>query len=223
MRARLAIENGLRLFLRVYWSPPGVDWKDICGGHGFHDVLSLVDERDEVPPPIIKLDAVPPLGQFDSPPLWGDRCARCGEPVPPDQFLNEQHVGGRPIYQVFPKRRYDTPSGELEPGCLWWAGWYHGREDGDGHRLSCWIWDDCADPRGHLMGMTPNGREWDIDGRAQNCGSPDDRRHRCWVRSGEPPAVDVGKSGGPTCSAGAGSIAVPGWHGFLRAGVWTVG
>ncbi|HEX3800262.1 MAG TPA: hypothetical protein VH413_16320 [Verrucomicrobiae bacterium] len=48
----------------------------------------------------------------------------------------------------------------------------------------------------------------------------DDDKHRCWTRRGEPPNVTVGKSEfGPTCGAGAGSIIVPGWHGFLRNGV----
>jgi len=66
--------------------------------------------------------------------------------------------------------------------------------------------------------ILPNGIPWDIDSRAGNCALKDDRLHRCWVRTGEPPDVTVGKSGGPTCAAGAGSIQGGDWHGFLRNG-----
>lgn len=59
--------------------------------------------------------------------------------------------------------------------------------------------------------------EWDIDSRASNCTMREDNVHRCWVREGEPPIVTVGKRG-RTCAAGAGSIAVTGFHGFLRNG-----
>lgn len=69
----------------------------------------------------------------------------------------------------------------------------------------------------HLCVMTPGG-VWNIDSRASNCGLPDDREHRCWPRRGRPPLVTVDKSFGPTCSAGAGSIQVGAYHGFLRDG-----
>lgn len=52
------------------------------------------------------------------------------------------------------------------------------------------------------------------------CGSYiDSRPHMCWVRHGTPPhqVVHVDKSG-VTCGAGAGSIALPNWHGFLHNG-----
>ena len=45
----------------------------------------------------------------------------------------------------------------------------------------------------------------------------DARPHKCWVRHGEPPNVHVDKNG-VTCNAGAGSIAYPGFHGFLHNG-----
>ena len=75
--------------------------------------------------------------------------------------------------------------------------------------------DNC--PGEHLYAVLPNGRYWDIDSRASNCGRPDDRTHRCWVRHGEPPNVTVDKQG-DTCTAGAGSILADDYHGFLRAG-----
>jgi hypothetical protein len=87
-----------------------------------------------------------------------------------------------------------------------------------------WCWDNETEP--HLLVRCPDGPEtlthrgyhdWDIDSRCSNCGLPNDRLHRCWVRHGVPPDVHVDKAG-VTCSAGAGSIALPHWHGFLTNG-----
>jgi hypothetical protein len=74
----------------------------------------------------------------------------------------------------------------------------------------------------HLVVMTPGGT-WTIDGRASNCAEPEDSVHRCWPRRGRPPKVTVDKSFGPTCAAGAGSIQVGAYHGFLRDGVLSDG
>ncbi|TIL30048.1 hypothetical protein [Mesorhizobium sp.] len=65
----------------------------------------------------------------------------------------------------------------------------------------------------------PGGHTWHIDSRCSNCTKPDDKEHRCWVRHGTVgEAIHVDKNGN-TCAAGAGSIAVPGFHGFLHHGV----
>lgn len=85
-----------------------------------------------------------------------------------------------------------------------------------------WMADYARGPDGRtLVVRLPGGRDWVVDSRASNCTRKDDAAHRCWVRVGEPPNVTVGKGTDPaaTCSAGGGSIQVPGWHGFLRAGV----
>ncbi|MEI7424351.1 MAG: hypothetical protein WCK18_19785 [Prolixibacteraceae bacterium] len=103
------------------------------------------------------------------------------------------------------ERIYDTPSGKLEPGCLFWSDWLP--ED--------MYWDNHTGPQLHAV--LPNGQQWNIDSRASNCTMPNDRSHRCWCRHGEIPNISVDKNG-QTCSAGAGSIAVPGWHGFLTNG-----
>jgi len=59
---------------------------------------------------------------------------------------------------------------------------------------------------------------WYIDSRASNCTRRDDPAHRCWVRHGTiGEALHVDKNGN-TCSAGAGSISMPGYHGFLHGG-----
>lgn len=65
-----------------------------------------------------------------------------------------------------------------------------------------------------LFVVTPGGR-WDIDSQASNCTMADEKTHYCWVRHGEPPAVTVDKKG-HTCKAGAGSIVMGGFHGYLR-------
>jgi len=87
-----------------------------------------------------------------------------------------------------------------------------------------WDWDNESEP--HLIVRCPNGpddaaSDWDVDSRASNCTLPNDKTHRCWVRHGTPPNITVDKAG-ETCQAGAGSIQMPKWHGFLRNGVLDV-
>lgn len=73
-----------------------------------------------------------------------------------------------------------------------------------------------------LICRLPDGHDWVIDSRANNCTLPLDDDHWCWNRSGRPEdgTLDVrkGKPGQTTCSAGGGSIATPGYHGFLHDG-----
>ena len=98
---------------------------------------------------------------------------------------------------------------EFGVGAMWFATWYPKNM----------TWDNEKEP--HLIVCCPNGsdtRDWDIDSRCSNCGSPEDRLHRCWIRHGVPPVITVDKAG-PSCNAGAGSIALPHWHGFLTQGV----
>jgi len=78
----------------------------------------------------------------------------------------------------------------------------------------------CAE---HLHAVCPNGRHWDVDSRASNCTLPDDAKHRCWVRHGnprQPSSLHVDKDGF-TCAAGAGSIQAGDYHGFLAHGAFT--
>lgn len=69
-----------------------------------------------------------------------------------------------------------------------------------------------------LIVMTPEG-EWRPDRRASNCTRPTDTVHRCWVRHGRPEdgTMHVDKAG-DTCTAGAGSIIIGSFHGFLHNG-----
>lgn len=121
---------------------------------------------------------------------------------------------------------YDGPHGHwlvtpsnAPPGALYDAAWYrhHGFKGYTG-----------ADGIS-LVAITPSGYPWTVDGPASNCTLPNDDRHKCWQRTGDPKhptgpdPLTVGKVGGPTCGAGAGSIAVPGYHGFLQGGRFTAG
>src|SRR3954471_15087209 len=75
-------------------------------------------------------------------------------------------------------------------------------------------------PDGRTLFVKTPGGVWCPDGRASNCGRPDDEVHYCWVRHGVPPLVTVDKIG-DTCVAGAGSIMIDTYHGFLRNGELT--
>jgi hypothetical protein len=106
------------------------------------------------------------------------------------------------------QRVYNTKSGKLEPGCLFWVDWYPKNL----------YWDNQDGP--YLFAMLPNHNHWNIDGRASNCDMPDERLHRCWCRHGEVPEITVDKVG-HTCNAGAGSIQSGDYHGFLINGEFT--
>ena len=106
----------------------------------------------------------------------------------------------------FPPPSHDQRS----PGDCWFVPWEH-----EGKHF-CPFWKNCNSP--HLVIVLPDGSCWDIDSRAWNCTMKDDKTHRCWVRHGDIPNVTVDKNG-HTCQAGAGSIQMHDWHGFLRNGV----
>jgi hypothetical protein len=118
------------------------------------------------------------------------------------------------VWQRFPDsiyRRVDTgeEKGLREwakvPGAMYNAAWLNDKLSYTG-------------PDGQsLVVILPNGKEWIIDSPARNCSLPDDKIHKCWVRHGIAPDITVDKNG-HTCSAGAGSILVDDYHGFLRNG-----
>ena len=89
---------------------------------------------------------------------------------------------------------------EAEVGAMWYSDSYP------------WKGPD----RKSLVVRTPGG-DWSVDMQASNCDKKDDKAHKCWVRHGKPPEVTVDKNG-HTCSAGAGSIVIRDYHGFLRNG-----
>jgi hypothetical protein len=127
----------------------------------------------------------------------------------PEEFSHEaleKKYG--PIFGRSLSGKYDTPSGELEPGCLYY----------DDCLPEDYYWDNLVGP--HLHAILPNGNHWNIDSRASNCTLPEERTHRCWCRHGDAPNITVDKNG-ITCSAGAGSIQSGDYHGFLKAGEFT--
>lgn len=216
LKTRFIHEVGTRAWLRVYWDDhKGEKPLNTCpnswghGKAGYHDARIFLKDSDKLE----DWDFAGKVADY-SRSQFPQKCDHCGAPTPFDTPPHTWNSDGIHLtLQVFCKQVYNTASGDQEPGDLFFADWYHPEETD-----SCLYWDNCKGP--HLMCVLPNGHHWDIDSRASNCDMKNDRLHRCWVRTGEPPNVDVGK-GGLTCGAGAGSIAVPGWHGFLRNGVLT--
>lgn len=137
---------------------------------------------------------------------WPTTCDACPHEFTDDAFRSLQR-----------RRRWRRPdTGETfdhpqhaGPGAMW-----------DAH----WMPSASKRPDGrYLVVITPDGREWSIDGPARNCTRPGED-HDCWCRHGDPPNVTVDKQPEPgrsTCAAGAGSIGTPGYHGFLRSGRFT--
>jgi hypothetical protein len=147
---------------------------------------------------------------------WPKQCA-CGYAFADDDefFLDRNNL----------YRRSDT--GELTTlrgapiGAMWDAHWMSSE---------CWRGPDGIS----LVVKTPGG-DWCVDHEASNCTrtqwGPKEidgklhnkvwlgRTHYCWVRHGDPRTgnVHVDKSG-DTCAAGAGSILIGGYHGFLHNG-----
>ena len=89
-------------------------------------------------------------------------------------------------------------------GSIWRATWYEDMPEWCG-----------TDGKAYCV-KTPGG-EWHIDSKASNCTKKSDTVHKCWCRHGEAPNFTVDKIGN-TCNAGAGSIIVGDYHGFLRNG-----
>jgi hypothetical protein len=222
MQTRLIHPVGVRIWLRRYWGGgdeplPGCSnagkWSD--GRLSYHNAMLKVEDRQqpEGPGGYMKCGeeylagGKPP----NDDPRWAMTCERCGQDAP-----------DAATRQVFVKTLYDTPSGEAEPGSLYWAKWKHYKPDGT-RAKNCWDWDNCDDPRGHLTCVLPNGHDWDIESRASNCTLTEERTHRCWVRRGDPDKgelVHIDKAG-HSCAAGAGSILSGSYHGFLINGVLT--
>ena len=174
-------------FLRRY----STNDKSLCNGKNYHDAMNLLDENPDSDEHISG-----DLYSHDSP-LWPVKCEKCDYIfTPEDEWqLFHQEKMQRSDNMEFCMYR-NAPA-----GAMWYADWMPWRGE-DGH---------C------LIVVLPDGFHWDVDGRASNCGNPQDKEHKCWVRHGIPPTVTVDKNGN-TCNAGGGSIGTPNWHGFLRNG-----
>lgn len=229
LKARLATEVGTAADLRIYVSSV----TDQCSGKptgnrsiplSYHNASVRIATVTEIRKWGFAGSPEDYQSEFSDDPRWPATCDGCGKTW---EEIEARAEGIEVSRQVFCSKLWDTPNGDLEPGCIFWSDWEHWDEDiksseRDGKKIvwgtptPCRAgWSNC-DGR-HLRAIVPGGHDWNMDGRASNCGSPEDQEHRCWVREGEPPMVTVGK-GGNTCKAGAGSIATPNWHGFLRGG-----
>lgn len=101
--------------------------------------------------------------------------------------------------------KWNTEDGtNKHPGDMYWADWCHFGENND----KCNYWDDCHDPRGHLIVVLPNGTAFDTMSIASNCCSAKQKTgHRCWTMTGEAPNITLTPS-----------ILNGNWHGYLRNG-----
>lgn len=151
-----------------------------------------------------------PSTSYDAP-RWPQVCSKgCGYAFAPDdhwqdwqeQIYERTDTGAkRVLHTGAPAQELGIPA--AEPGACWDAWWMPSARRVDGM---------------YLMVRLPDNHDWAVDSQASNCTRPGED-HQCWVRSGDPREckVTVGKDGN-TCSAGAGSIGSPNWHGFLRNG-----
>jgi hypothetical protein len=187
---RFIEEVGKRTILRRTWQSD-----QPCHGYqGKHEATLAFPDRGLTDPD-------PTEGKSWATLPWSNVCDHCNEAAPDSADRS-----------ISTSRTYNTTTGRPEPGDLYYRDFrYEGK---------CWCgWSNCDGF--HLHAVLPTGDHWDIDSRASNCTMKDDGLHRCWVRHGDPrkgEPVHVDKNG-LTCQAGAGSIVVPKWHGFLHSGL----
>lgn len=168
------------------------------GGMGYCNAAVAIDEVDDADD-ITSGDLWP-----HDDPRWPQFCEGCALPFGDDE-----------PWQLFHDRLYRR----LDTGAV--TTW---REAPIGAVRNCtWLADRVGyrGPDGRCLEVKlPGGHSWIIDSRAKNCTLPNDLEHKCWVRHGRPEdgSLHVDKNG-RTCSAGAGSIVSPNWHGFLHHGV----
>ncbi len=164
--------------------------------------------EDVVIEPILPSDLEPDIygsgidnGKYKrSDPCWPVLC-KCGYRFTPDdnwQASRDLLFKGIPSDPVKLFTHRDAPAGAMWDG-TWWPG-----KGPDGIALFVRL---------------PGGHDWFIDGKASNCDLKEP--HYCWCRAGTPPNITVTKGpypGQKTCSQGAGSILVTGFHAMLQNG-----
>jgi hypothetical protein len=172
--------------------------------HTYHNAEVFVDRIEMSEDRTLPRDSDLP----EDHPAWPTHCA-CGH-----AFVKED----RQTFIDTVYRRIDTGEEmtlrDAKPGAIWNAFWWPNPGTRDGL---------------YLVARCPNGSDWMIDSRASNCTMPDDDTHKCWIRRGPPScltvekAITIGSSASTTCGAGAGSIQVGDYHGFLTGGIFTAG
>jgi len=95
-------------------------------------------------------------------------------------------------------------------GAIWENTWYYNEVS-----LKGWLGED-----GRSFTIRTPGGDWCCDRKASNCTKLEDHVHKCWCRHGDAPVFTIDKIGN-TCNAGAGSILIGDYHGFLINGELT--
>lgn len=166
--------------------------------HGYHDASVVIGQT------LIETPSTTVPSHMDkSDPRWPTHCA-CGY-----KFTDEdewQHIM-EPLYSRQDNHEIIYTLKEAPVGAIWRCTWYESMQSMRG-------------PDGKSYCVRTPGGDWVIDSVASNCTMPNDITHKCWVRHGEPPMLTVDKNG-HTCQAGAGSIAMRNYHGFLINGELT--
>ena len=183
------------------WTPIGVmeNGYKLVHGDGLSEDARLVESSEDRTYLAHNFEEI---GHED--PRWPRKCEKCDYEFT-ENDLNWQNFTSR-MYVAGDGRSW--PQRELPAGAMYFEDWLPRN----------FYWDNKRDP--HLIVILPNGIEWNVDSRANNCTMPNDRTHRCWSRTGEAPKVTAGKQQ-PTCAAGAGSILAGSYHGFLQNGELT--
>lgn len=193
-------------YLRRYRSTASTDPCPIYAGrYSYHNAMVAVEQApvvyDSRPtrPGVIRNGVLGEVERYAGDPRWPTHCA-CGYAFTDDDATQ--------VFVDLIYRRVDTGEEfalrDAPAGSMWYAPWV-------GMFFTPQL------PGGPLIVKLPDGTDWQVDSRANNCTMPDDHEHHCWIVEGVPPAVTVTKNG-RTCGAGAGSIATGTYHGFLRGG-----
>lgn len=165
-----------------------------------------------------------PVSAYRGHASWPTMCFRCGQPFHADgQWL----VDTEQLYEGAPdEKRYTLRDAPI--GAMWDAHWYRNAAND--------LNNPYTGPDGLSLVVKTPGGDWLVDGEASNCKKTQygptladpkgvwwlGRTHYCWIRHGDPHTgnVHVDKNG-ETCKAGAGSIQIGGWHGYLDHGYLT--
>lgn len=170
------------------------------GNDGYHDASMVIgEEPEELSEEGYIQNGLKPVPHDD--PRWPTQC-QCG------YAFQESDEWQRFVEEIY--QRADTGEEmvirDAPAGAMWYTPWL----------------DKFQVPQGkHCLAVKTPGGEWIVDSQASNCSMKDDvkqEKHHCWILHGDPPNVTADKQGGPTCSAGAGSIQCGSYHGFLRNG-----
>jgi hypothetical protein len=174
-----------------------VSWNGMCGGEYSRHHASREVERGLGDRP------AHPIAHWADSGEWPSVCERCGAPVPAQDSDVERYA--------IHKYLWDTPSGNLEPGCIFHAtDLTPSRWNSKG--FSRQYWERCK-RAGKILAplavVCPNGDRWYIDMPADNGATGADGLTDGWTVEGEPPRI--------TCSP---SINTGTYHGWLRDGVF---